>query len=179
MHKSKREKEIKGTGGAGKAIVMGILERHGDVRAKVIADTKKETLHGEVRANVEKGAEVFTDAHDGYIDLEPDYVHQVINHAEAYVKGNVHTNGIENFWSLLKRGLKGTYVSVMPFHLFRYVDEQAFRFNNRKFNDAERFLMACNRLSGRRLTYNQLTGKTLMRDEAITETGFSDTLFPL
>ena len=96
-------------------------------------------MHAEVAASVEKGAEVFTDAHDGYIDLAPDYVHQVINHAEAYVKGNVHTNGIENFWSLLKRGLKGTYVSVMPFHLFRYVDEQAFRFNNRKFNDSERY----------------------------------------
>lgn len=179
MHKSRREKKIKGTGGAGKAIVMGILERHGDVKAKVIPDTKKETLHSEVKANVEKGAEVFTDAHDGYIDLAPDYVHKVINHAEAYVKGNVHTNGIENFWSLLKRSLKGTYVNVMPFHLFRYVDEQSFRYNNRKFNDSERFLMACNRLSGRRLTYKKLTGKTLMRDDVAIDNGFTNTLFPL
>lgn len=128
---------------------------------------------------MKEGAEVYTDSFLSYGGLAPDYVHKVINHAEEYVNGTVHTNGIENFWSLLKRGLKGTYVSVMPFHLFRYVDEQSFRFNNRKFNDSERFLMACAAMRGRRLTYNKLIGKTLMRDEALTETGFSNTLFPL
>ncbi|HEX8184341.1 MAG TPA: IS1595 family transposase [Blastocatellia bacterium] len=167
---------MKGTGGAGKAIVMGILERHGEVRAKVIPNVTSETLQGEIREHVAQGAEVHTDSWRGYFGLSPDYVHEVINHAEAYVKDNVTTNRIENFWSLLKRGLNGTYISVMPFHLFRYVDEQAFRYNNRKFNDQERFLMACNKMSGRRLTYRKLIGKTLMRDEAITETGFSDTL---
>jgi hypothetical protein len=100
---------------------------------------------------------------------------RVINHAEKYVDGNVHTNNIENFWSLLKRGLKGTYVSVMPFHLFRYVDEQAFRFNHRQSNDATRFLLAAKQITGRRLTYNKLTGKSLMRDDA----GYLATLYPL
>ena len=139
----------------------------------MIPDVSRESLHGHIREHVKQGAEVHTDSWRSYRGLEPDCVHKEINHAEAYVKDNVSTNGIENFWSLLKRGLKGTYVSVMPFHLFRYVDEQAFRFNNRKFKDAERFLMACANLHGRRLTYNKLIGKTLMRDEAIT--GFSDT----
>jgi hypothetical protein len=179
MHKDKREKKIKGTGGMGKAIVMGILDRHGEVRAKVIPNVARETLHAEIRGNVEHGSELHTDSWLGYQGLSPDFVHKVINHAEAYVKDNVSTNGIENFWSLLKRGLKGTYVSVMPFHLFRYVDEQAFRYNNRKFKDFERFLMACAQMHGRRLTYNKLTGKTLVREGGITESGFSDTLFPL
>lgn len=179
MHKDKRAAKIKGTGGMGKAIVMGVLERHGEVRAKVIADRNRETLQSQIRENVKEGAEVYTDSFLSYGGLAPDYVHKVINHAEEYVNGSVHTNGIENFWSLLKRSLKGTYVSVMPFHLFRYVDEQSFRFNNRKFKDHERFLMACAMMRGRRLTYNKLIGKTLMRDEALTEMGFSDTLFPL
>ncbi|MEN3335673.1 MAG: hypothetical protein V7641_5038 [Blastocatellia bacterium] len=179
MHKSKRAAKIKGTGGSGKAIVMGILERSGDVRTKVIENTSRETLHGEIRAHVALGAEVHTDAWPAYQGLSPDYVHQVINHAIEYVRGHVHTNGIENFWSLVSRCLKGTYVSVMPFHLFRYLDEQGFRFNNRKFNDSQRFLMVCNQMSGRRLTYKQLTGKTLMRDSNNPRFGFVDTLFPL
>jgi len=179
MHKDKREAKIKGRGSVGKAIVMGILERHGEVRAKVIADTSRETLHAEIKENVAPGAQVFTDAWPAYEGLSPEYVHEFVNHTEEYVRGAVHTNGIENFWSLLKRGLKGTYIAVMPFHLFRYVDEQAFRFNNRKFNDSERFLMTCSQMSGRRLTYKKLIGQTLMRDEATTETGFSNTLFPL
>jgi hypothetical protein len=96
----------------------------------------------------------------GYLGLDREYVHQVIDHAETYVKGNVHTNGIENFWSLLKRGLKGTYISVEPFHLFRYLDEQAFRFNNRKGNDEDRFVEAMQGITGKRVTYEKLTGKT-------------------
>jgi ISXO2 transposase-like protein len=92
--------------------------------------------------------------------LDRDYVHQVIDHAEKYVDGEVHTNGIENFWSLLKRGLKGTYIAVEPFHLFRYLDEQAFRFNNRKATDGERFVEALSSVVGKRVTYQELTGKT-------------------
>ena len=177
MHKDKREAKIKGTGGAGKAIVMGILERHGEVRAKVIPSASKEILTSEIRKNVEPGAEVFTDSLPAYKDISTDYVHEVVNHAEEYVRGKVHTNSIENFWSLVKRALGGTYISVMPFHLFRYIDEQSFRFNYRKLNDQERFLIACASMDGRRLTYKKLIGETLMRDETIS--GFRDTLFPL
>src|SRR5207249_569413 len=113
-----------------------------------------------LRLHVSKGTEVMTDALTSYTGLYPDYVHQVINHAEEYVRGHVHTNGIENFWSLVKRCLKGTYVSVEPFHLFRYLDEQAFRFNNRKdLNDADRFRIVTEQLANKRLTYAKLTGK--------------------
>jgi hypothetical protein len=104
---------------------------------------------------------VFTDELRAYFGLQADYNHEVINHMEAYVNGNVHTNGIENFWSLLKRGLSGTYVSVEPFHLFRYVDEQAFRYNNRgPMNDGDRFTYIMRKIVGKRLTWNELIGKT-------------------
>jgi len=159
MHRDKRDKKIHGTGGKDKVAVMGILERQGTVRAKVIDDATQLTLHAEVRENVESGADLFTDGWKGYSGLHDDYVHQVIDHAEKYVDGQIHTNGIENFWSLLKRGLKGTYVSVEPFHLFRYIDEQVFRFNNRKVNDADRFHLAVSRIVGKRLTYAEVTGK--------------------
>lgn len=160
MHKSKREARINGRGKVGKVAVMGLLERHGEVRAQVVPNISRETLHGEVKRCVEKGAELFTDAWFAYRGLDAEYIHQVINHAEEYVRGNVHTNGIENFWSLLKRSIKGTYVSVEPFHLFRYLDEQSFRFNTRKGKDADRFLRAVGSIAGRRLTYEELTGKT-------------------
>jgi len=159
MHANKREEKITGTGGAGKAIVMGILERGGRVLAKVVTDTKAETLQGEIRTNVRKGTKVMSDAHKAYTGLNPEFVHQFVDHATTYVKGAVHTNGLENFWSLLKRGIKGTYVSVEPFHLFRYVDEQAFRFNERKTNDASRFVIALTGITGKRLMYAELTGK--------------------
>jgi transposase-like protein len=158
MHKSKREKMMKGRGSVGKVAVMGLLERHGEVRAQVICDTSRETLHGEVKRHVEKGAELFTDAWKAYVGLDAEYIHQVINHAEEYVRSNVRTNGIENFWSLLKRSIKGTYVSVEPFHLFRYLDEQSFRFNTRKGKDSDRFMQAVKSIAGKRLTYEELTG---------------------
>lgn len=158
MHKKDRERKIKGTGGSGKAVVMGLLERHGEVRTKVIFDRTRETLHNEVRCNVESGSEVMTDAHKSYMGLDAEYVHQFTDHAETYVRGNVHTNGIENFWSLLKRSIKGTYVSVEPFHLFRYLDEQSFRFNQRKGKDADRFLAVISLIQGKRLEYKQLIG---------------------
>ena len=110
--------------------------------------------------NGNPGSKLFTDELASYTGLDKDYVHQFVNHAEEYVRGNVHTNGIENFWSLLKRGLKGTYVSVEPFHLFRYLDEQAFRYNERKGTDRQRFMETLFSTVGRRLTYKQLTGKT-------------------
>jgi len=161
MHRDKRDKKINGTGGAGKVAVMGLLERDGKVRAKVIADATQATLHSEVRENVEAGAELFTDGWKGYSGLHADYIHQVIDHAEKYVDGQIHTNGIENFWSLLKRGIKGTYVSVEPFHLFRYLDEQTFRFNNRKVKDADRFLQVVKSVVGKRLTRDELTGQQI------------------
>jgi hypothetical protein len=108
---------------------------------------------------VEVGSSLYTDKYPGYKHLEGEFTRGVINHAEKYVDGQIHTNGIENFWSLLKRGLNGTYVSVEPFHLFRYLDEQTFRFNNRKANDAYRFDLAVCQIVGKRLTYSSLTGK--------------------
>ncbi len=159
MHKDRREKMIKGRGSVGKVAVMGLLERNGKVRAKVIGDTSRETLHGEVKEHVEAGASLFTDQFASYRGLEQEYIHNVINHAEKYVDGNVHTCNIDNFWSLLKRGIKGTYVSVEPFHLFRYLDEQSFRFNHRKLTDGQRFSIVAQHVIGRRLTYSELTGK--------------------
>ncbi|MCI0563093.1 MAG: IS1595 family transposase, partial [Nitrososphaera sp.] len=165
MHKHVRERKIKGTGGVGKVAVMGLLERHGEVRAMVIPNIRRQALHTEVKQNVEQGSSVYSDGLPSYEQLGADYVHNVINHAEEYVRGNVHTNGIENFWSLLKRSIRGTYVSVEPFHLFRYLDEQTFRFNSRGGKDADRFLLAARSLVGKRLTFNELIGKDLRNFE--------------
>jgi transposase-like protein len=137
-----------------------MLERGGKVRAGVVDTRRKKELQAAVREHVEAGAAIFSDELKSYDGLSDDYKHAVINHAIEYVNGNVHTNGMENFWSLLKRGLHGTYVSVEPYHLFRYIDEQAFRFNNRKdMNDSERFSLAVSQITGKRLTYAELTGK--------------------
>src|SRR6266513_195865 len=162
MHADK--KKHLGTGGAGKAAVMGLLERNSPeresrVRCKVMANVRRSQLDSTVRENVEKGSEVITDAFCSYAKLNDEFVHQVIDHAESYAQGHVHTNGLENFWSLLKRGIKGTYVSVEPFHLFRYLDEQAFRFNERKDNDAGRFVKVVSGIIGKGLRYVKLTGK--------------------
>lgn len=170
MRRDVRARRITGTGGCGKAIVMGLLERHGDgskVRAKVILNRTRETPQEEIRRNVGAGCEVMTDAHRSYLGLSPEFVHQFVDHAEKYVDGNVHTNSTENFWSLLKRGIKGTYVSVEPFHLFHYLDEQTFRFNARKGKDADRFAKVTGQLAGKRLTYEELTGK-LSDDDKIS-----------
>src|SRR5664280_531904 len=159
MHKSKRERVITGTGGKDKTVVMGMMERGGNVRAFVVDSRRKQELQKQIRDHVEAGAAIFTDELLSYDGLESDYQHAVINHAVEYVNENVHTNGMENFWSLLKRGLHGTYISVEPFHLFRYIDEQAFRFDYRKLNDAERFDLGVRGIIGKRLTYAELTGK--------------------
>lgn len=166
MHRSRRLKARAWQGGSGKAVVLGILERGGKVRAKVVKDRTKISVGPVLKENVEKGSHIITDEHQAYPHLAVDtYVHEVINHAEAYVREHVHTNGIENFWSLLKRGLNGTYVSVEPFHLDRYVVEQVFRYNNRAtkdnpLNDSDRFALTVSQILGRRLTYAELTGKT-------------------
>lgn len=112
-----------------------------------------------MREYVLKGSEVHTDALRSYQGLDDAYTHQVIDHAVSYVDGHVHTNGLENFWCLLKRTIKGTYVNVEPFHLFRYLDEQAFRFNEREDTDAGRFVKAMKGIVGKSLTYAKLTGK--------------------
>jgi transposase-like protein len=159
MHKHKRKENIQGRGASGKAVVMGLLERHGEVRTKVVPDTKKKALQGEVRENVEPGSEVFTDALESYKGLDPEYVHEFIDHAEKYVEGKVHTNGLENFWSLLKRCFHGTYVHAEPFHLFRYLDERLLAYNLRELSDYGRFATVLKAAAGRRLTYAELTGK--------------------
>jgi transposase-like protein len=159
MHKHVRERKITGTGGKDKTLVVGALERGGKVRATVAPDRTRATLHGYVRDNVEPGATVYTDALNSYTGLERDYEHATVDHAVQYVDGQVHSNGIENFWSLLKRGLHGTYISVESFHLFRYLDERVFTFNHRDLTDLGRFTAALGTVSARRLTYADLTGK--------------------
>jgi transposase-like protein len=158
MHSDKRAEKIHGRGPDGKAIVAAVLERGGTVRAKVCSTRRKPELQELVRENVEAGSNVYSDALKSYDGLN-EFQHQVVDHAIEYVNGNVHTNGLENFWSLLKRSLKGTYVSVEPFHLFRYLDEQSFRYNNRDMTDLDRFVSVMRHIVGRRLTYKQLTGK--------------------
>lgn len=159
MHASKRAAKITGTGPKDKTAVMGILERGGQMRATVVPNRRKRALQSELRKHVEAGAAIYTDALKSYEGLD-EFQHQVVDHAVQYVDGQVHTNGCENFWSLLKRGLNGTYISVEPFHLFRYLDEQTFRYNNRKeMNDYDRFRLALSQVTGKRLTYEHLTGK--------------------
>lgn len=158
-HKSKRKGGTQG--GAGKAIVVGMLERGGKVRAKVVENRFRKKMEPVIHANVEKGAHIITDEHVTYPFVARDtYTHEVINHIEGYVRDHIHTNGIENFWSLLKRGLGGTYISVEPFHLDAYVAEQVFRFNHREdCNDAGRFIQVMSQITGKRLTYAELTGR--------------------
>lgn len=142
MHRA-RQLKMKGSRWTGKVAVMGLLERHPDrgsvIRTQIIPGTKWGTLTGVMRANITEGSEVFTDALPSYASLNHLFIHRFIDHQEAYVMGRVHTNGLENFWSLLKRTIHGTYVNVEPFHLFRYLDEQVCRFNERKLSDATRF----------------------------------------
>jgi len=165
MQKGKSILKIKGRGTVGKAAVMGLLERHGPdghsvVKVKMVPTVRHKALLPEVHEHVTPGAEVFTDALRSYKGLEAEYVHKVIDHAESYAEGKIHTNGLENFWSLLKRGIKGTYVSVEPFHLFRYLDEQAYRFNTREVHDGLRFLQAIRGIIGKRVMYQELIGQT-------------------
>jgi len=162
-HKAKKQVT---SGWKGKTPVQGLLERTTDKRAsrvklKVLKTTRNHEVQGNVREYVLKGTELHTDALRSYIGMNQDYVHQVVDHAICYAKGHVHTNGLENFWCLLKRTIKGTYVNCEPFHLFRYLDEQAFRFNEREDTDGGRFLKAVKGIFGKHLNYNSLTGKGL------------------
>jgi transposase-like protein len=160
MHLAQRRRRITGTGTKDKTAVMGILERGGKVRTVVVPNRKKHALQTEVRKHVEAGAALYTDALLSYDGLAGDYAHKVVDHAVEYVSGPCHTNGLENFWSLLKRGISGTYVSVEPFHLFRYLDEQAYRYNNRKdMDDFDRFKLAASQIVGKRLTWDEVTGR--------------------
>ena len=161
MHAAKRARRITGTGGKDKTAVLGVLERGGKVRATVVPSRKKGALQPEVRKHVEAGSALYTDALKSYEGLN-EFEHGVIDHAEKYVDGKIHTNGMENFWSLLKRSINGTYVSVEPFHLFRYLDEQVYRFNSRKLGDGERFSIAVAGILGKRVTFKQLTGNAVV-----------------
>ncbi len=165
MHPERRKRMITERGVKDKTAVMGILERGGKVHATVIPTRRKHVVQAEIRRHVKAGSAIYTDALLSYQGLKhQDFAHQVIDHAEKYVDGQIHTNGLENFWSLTKRGLKGTYISVEPFHLFRYLDEQVFRYDNRgskenPVNDADRFQLALSQIAGKRLTFAEVTGK--------------------
>lgn len=164
MHRDKHRRRITETGSKDKTAVLGFLERKGEVRAEMVPNRRRKLLHGKIGEHVAPGSPVYTDNFMSYAMLPSHYDHKVIDHAEKYVDGQVHTNGLESFWSLLKRGLKGTYISTEPFHLFRYLDEQVFRFNNRgskenPVNDGDRFQLALSQIAGKRLTYSEVTGK--------------------
>ena len=167
MHKDKKVRYEARGGASGKTIVQGMLDRNlREVRAKVVPDVRRETLQSEILKNVKYGTTVYTDEAVAYEQgMQWRFVHDVVNHSQTYVKGQVHTQGIENFWSLLKRTLRGTYVAVEPYHLDRYIDEQIFRYNNRgtkeePLTDADRFSLALTQIANKRLTYAELTGKT-------------------
>jgi transposase-like protein len=163
MHKSRREREIQGRGAVGKAVVHGLLER-GDasagrpsqVNAAVVPNTDADTLMPRIAQNVEHDSQVYTDAHASYSNVAEHWFHSWVDHLTGYVRDRVHTNGLENFWSCLKRAIKGSYIHVSPWHLERYVDEAVFRFNERKRNDAARFKLLMEWLVGRRITYRRL-----------------------
>lgn len=173
MHGERKARVLKGrqSGLIGKTAVLGLLERHGDdghsvVHTEVVTHRRRRNLQGPIRQHVKMDGKttLYSDALKSYEPVTPKgwkpsdlYIHKVIDHAEAYAMGRVHTNGMENYWSLLKRMIKGTYVSVEPFHLFRYLDEQAFRFNHRKMTDAERFALTASSIFGKRLTFDELT----------------------
>jgi transposase-like protein len=166
MHANKRQERYSALCARPKTPVMGMLDRDSrQVRASVVPDVKRETLQNAILEQIEKGSTVYTDRSVGYDNLSVrEYIHETVNHVEEYVRGEVHTQGIENFWSLLKRSLRGTYVAVEPFHLDRYVVEQVFRYNNRAtkdnpLDDADRFMLAVSQIAGKRLTYAELTGK--------------------
>ncbi len=158
MHRSDPRRSVGGRSAKNKVPVLGMRERGGSVRAEVIPNITRKTIQPRVRQAIEPGAILYTDNLASYDGLRSDFEHQVIDHAEQYVNGRVHTNGIENFWSLLKRGLHGTYVSVEPFHLFRYLDERVFTYNLRDHSDTGRFEIVLSTITGRRLTWAELVG---------------------
>jgi transposase-like protein len=165
--KAARESSMTGDANlVNKTAVWGVLDREQrKVRATIVPKVNREALQAAVLDQVEHGSKIYTDEARVYRGLPEHYTHEFVNHLEKYVNGRVHTNGLENFWALLKRGLSGTYVAVEPFHLSRYVDEQVFRYNNRStkdnpLNDADRFDLAVRQIVGKRIMYKELTGKT-------------------
>jgi transposase-like protein len=163
MHKGSARRGAVAEGGSGKEIVLGMVERGGKVRAMHVTKRSKPVLQRNIRQHVEAESALFTDALKSYEGM-PEFKHEMVDHAVEYVNGNIHTNTMENFWSLLKRGLKGTYVSVEPFHLFRYLDEQCFRYNNRlPMSDADRFSYLVRKIVNKRLTYAELIGHEVQR----------------
>lgn len=163
MHKHKRDMRT-GRLDDDKTVVVGFMERGGKVHTQIVTQRRKKNLQPLIREQVEAGGAIYTDPLKAYIGLDKDYEHATVDHAVEYVNGNVHTNTIENFWSLLKRSLHGTYVNAAPYHMFRYLDEQMFRYNNRAtkdnpLNDADRFHLAMTQIVGKRLTFAEVTGK--------------------
>jgi hypothetical protein len=165
MHADKKARFAKNATVDNKVPVMGFLDRElRQVRTKIIPNVKRETLQNEVLSHIHHGSRVYTDTATTYDRWRNDFVHEMVNKAESYVSGQVHVNGLENFWSCLKRTLKGTYIAVEPFHLERYLDEQMFRYNNRStkdnpLDDSDRFMLTVSQIVGKRLTYSELTGK--------------------
>jgi transposase-like protein len=161
MHASERKRKgiVAGRHSGNKTPVLGFRQRDGEVVASVLPNTTKRAIQPEVHHTVRRGSTLYTDAWHSYTGLDGDFAHKVIDHAERYVDGRVHTNGIENFWSLVKRGLHGTYISVEPFHLFRYLDERVFTYNMRDATDLGRFSALLSTVAGRRLTYAEVTGQ--------------------
>ena len=156
-NKHRSQRLHRGTGNVGKAVVFGLLARHGQIRARRVPNERAETLQSVIRRNVESGAILYTDEAASFRGLNADYAHEVINHSEEYVRGAVHTNGIESFWANFKRTVYGTHHFVMPWQLDRYLDDATFRFNQRKIGDGDRFALALAQSDGRRLTYKELT----------------------
>ena len=162
-HKSKLpSSSFRPRGHAGKTAVMGMVERGGEFRGMVVDNVKRATLEPKVLANVEHGTTVYTDSLMSYYNLKDVFNHSWVDHSKGqYVNGASHTNSVENFWSVFKRSIKGTYIHIASFHTDRYLDEQAFRYNYRKLDDAGRFEIAMPKIFGKRLTYAELTGKSL------------------
>lgn len=175
MHADRRSKMKLASGGKMGVAVFGMLDRElRQVRAKVVPDVRRDTLQAEILANLGRKSKIYSDSAVSYDNLRwcgQDFIHETVNHVQEYVRGHVHTQGIENFWSLLKRGLRGTYVAVEPFHLDRYVTEQVFRYNNRAtkdnpLTDSDRFALVLSQIVNKRLTYAQLIGKDQERPTA-------------
>jgi transposase-like protein len=156
MHAARRAEKIHGRGAVGKVAVQGILERGGTVRTFVVESVDSATLTGNVGRNVEAGSNVYTDDAGAYFGLSARFLHATVDHIREYVRGRVHTNGLENFWSLFKRSIKGTWTHIAPCHVDRYADEQSWRFNNRETHDGLRFQELLSTVVGRRLTWKQL-----------------------
>lgn len=161
-HADKKEPSSfkRGRGKKTKTAVLGLLERGGEVRATVVDNEYGNAVEPVILNNIEEGSKLMTDGHSGYafVANRNNFEHEFVDHVTEYVRGEVHTNSLENFWCLFKRAVKGTYTQIAPFHVDSYLDEQVFRFNNRKLNDFGRFALVVSQIFDKRLTYAELTG---------------------